>query len=431
MDQYRPKLHFTPAYGWMNDPNGMVYRQGSYHLCYQYYPHSKDWGPMHWGHAVSADLLHWEALPPALEPCEQGMIFSGSATLNEKGDIVAVYTLHGDAERQGVAFSRDGIHFEPCAENPVIENPGIHDFRDPKFFRVPGESCVRLVLAAGDRAHFYCSQDYIHWQKTGEFGPEGNHLDGVWECPDLFQVRDEEGREHWVMLVSMTPNIIQYFVGDFADGAFRLTQRLDHAQLLNPGGDYYAAVTFDNVPAGRRVLMAWMNDWRYAGKIPTDPHRGAMALPRELGLKRINGAWVLTQAFAAELFEAAQEPEMLDEEQEVGQTFLVEAYAEGACCLTLRNEQGEELHFGVDDQNCLFVDRTKAGISDFFEGFAQRLSAPRLMEGSCKFSVVYDVAGIELAADDGTLNYSVQVFPRAPYTQLLCENAEGTVSQLN
>lgn len=435
-DAYRPKLHFTPAKGWMNDPNGMVYQGGEYHLCYQYYPHGKEWGPMHWGHAISHDLLHWQELGIALSPCEQGMIFSGSAIVDRRGmagkpgGIVAIYTLHGDKERQGVAFSADGRTFVPYEGNPVIENPGIPDFRDPKFFQVPGEDKIRVVLAAGDRAHFYQSDDYIHWEKTGEFGPEGNHLSGVWECPDLFPLRDEQGNTHWVLLVSMTPNIIQYFVGDFIDGAFILTQKLDHTQFLTPGGDTYAAVTFADAPDDQRILMAWMNDWRYAKLIPTDPHRGAMGLPRVLGLKETEGVYVLTQEFHDGLYDAAGNAHMLEEEQEIGGTFLVEAYGEAAFTLMLSNGQGEELLFGVDGRNQIFVDRTRAGISDFYEGFATRFETPRLIEGPCRMSVVFDVAGLELCADDGTVSYSVQVFPKEPYTLLSVGDAEGTFCEL-
>ncbi|MDD4797290.1 MAG: glycoside hydrolase family 32 protein [Eubacteriales bacterium] len=433
---YRPLIHFTPEKGWMNDPNGMVYHGGEYHLCYQHYPHSKEWGPMHWGHAVSRDLLHWQHLDIALAPCEQGMIFSGSAMVDARGvagtpgGIVAIYTLHGDKERQGVAFSADGRTFVPYGGNPVIDNPGIADFRDPKFFQVPGEECIRMVLAAGDRAHFYQSDDFVHWEKTGEFGPDGNHLSGVWECPDIFPLRDEQGNTHWALLVSMTPNINQYFIGDFVNGAFCLTQRLDHPQYLTPGGDTYAAVTFADTPGEERILMAWMNDWRYANLIPTHPHRGAMTLPRVLGIQQIDGVYVLTQQFHDSLTNAAADTRMLEEEQPVDGTFLVEVYGEEAFTLMLSNDQGEQLLFGVDGQNRIFIDRTRAGISNFYDGFAQRFETPRLAEGPCRMSVVYDVAGIELCADDGTLSYSVQVFPQAPYTLLSVADAEGTLSVL-
>ena len=198
---YRPKIHFSPEEGWMNDPNGMVYVDGVYHFFYQKYPYDTSWGPMHWGHATSRDLIHWEHQPIALYPDELGFIFSGSAVYdtqnsseygtNENPPIIAIYTSHhkDGLEQQSIAYSNDkGRHFEKSYLNPVIKNPGISDFRDPKAFWNPVRRCWSLVLAAQDRVFFYASQDMKNWEKTGEFGPEGNHVKGVWECPDLFPI---------------------------------------------------------------------------------------------------------------------------------------------------------------------------------------------------------------------------------------------------
>lgn len=198
---YRPKIHFSPEKGWMNDPNGMVYVDGEYHFFYQKYPYDTSWGPMHWGHATSRDLIHWEHQPIALYPDELGFIFSGSAVYdtqnsseygtNENPPIIAIYTSHhkDGLEQQSIAYSNDkGRHFEKSYLNPVIKNPGISDFRDPKAFWNPVRRCWSLVLAAQDRVFFYASQNMKNWEKTGEFGPEGNHAKGVWECPDLFPI---------------------------------------------------------------------------------------------------------------------------------------------------------------------------------------------------------------------------------------------------
>lgn len=430
MDKHRPKLHYTPKKGWINDPNGMVYHNGEYHLFSQHYPDDTIWGPMHWGHAVSRDLLHWEELDIALYPCEQGMIFSGSVAVDAAGRMAAIYTLHGDKERQGVAFSDDARNFVPYSGNPVIENPGIADFRDPKFFHVPGESCTRMVLAAGDRAHFYVSDDYISWEKTGEFGPEGNYIDGVWECPDVFPMKDEEGQLHWVMLMSMTPNVVQYFVGQFQNGAFVKQQDLGHAQLLYPGGDCYATVSYGNLPVERRILQSWMADWRYAKVTPTTEFRGAMGLPREVCLRKIDGVYRLVQNFTQELYAAAGLPEMIEEEQEIAGTLMIEAAVQDGGSFTLENDAGEQLVFGVDAEGNLYVDRSRSGVTDFFDGFGGRFVLPRYKKGAVNLTAVFDVSGLELCADGGLTSFAALVYPTRPYTRLRVQGAEGTIATI-
>ena len=201
---FRPALHYTPQSWWINDPNGLVYAKGQYHLFAQYY-HEPVWGPMHWAHAVSRDLLHWEHLPIALAPDDLGAVFSGSAVFDQnntsglgregQAPLVALYTSHGDFEQQSLAYSLDGVHFEKYSGNPVIPNQERADFRDPKVFWNPVKSCWSLVLAAGDHVEFFASPDLLHWTKTGRFGPQGNYSEGVWECPDLFPLAAPDGRE--------------------------------------------------------------------------------------------------------------------------------------------------------------------------------------------------------------------------------------------
>ena len=243
---YRPQYHFSPKTGWMNDPNGMVYYAGQYHVFYQHHPASTVWGPMHWGHAVSKDLIHWEHLPIAIYPDSLGMIFSGSAVLDKMNSsglgtvnnppLVAMFTYHNmpgeqagrnDYQTQGIAFSLDsGSTWTKYSGNPVIRNPGIRDFRDPKLSWWEEGSAWIVTLAVKDHIEFYGSNDLINWTKLSEFGQTTGNHGGVWECPDLFKIKDNEGVEQWVLLVSINPGApkggsgTQYFIGDFKSGSF-------------------------------------------------------------------------------------------------------------------------------------------------------------------------------------------------------------------
>jgi len=285
----RPVLHFTPPQGWMNDPNGLVYLDGEYHLFYQYHPESLVWGPMHWGHAVSRDLLRWEHLPIALFPDEHGTIFSGSAVYDHAnssglvpgGGLVAMFSYH--TQTQGVAYSRDrGRTWTKYEGNPVLPAKG-ENFRDPKVFAFGGR--WTMVLAAGDHLEFYRSNNLTSWEQTGRFDAELEV--GVWECPDLFPLV-HQGRERWVLFLSVADKAPNggsgtlYWVGDY-DGRNFVTQT--GPLWLDQGTDNYAGVTFNNAPQGQRLLVGWMNNWKYGRETPADAWRGAMTLPRVLTLE--------------------------------------------------------------------------------------------------------------------------------------------------
>ncbi len=285
----RPLLHFTPPQGWMNDPNGLVYLDGEYHLFYQYHPESLVWGPMHWGHAVSRDLLRWEQLPIALFPDEHGTIFSGSAVYDHAnssglvpgGGLVAMFSYH--TQTQGLAYSSDrGRTWHKYEGNPVLPAKA-ENFRDPKVFAFGGH--WTMVLAAGDHLEFYRSSNLTSWEQTGRFDAELEV--GVWECPDLFPLV-HQGREHWVLFLSVAdkaPNGgsgTMYWVGNF-DGSNFVAQT--GPQWLDHGTDNYAGVTFNNAPEGQRLFLGWMNNWKYGREIPADSWRGAMTLPRVLTLE--------------------------------------------------------------------------------------------------------------------------------------------------
>ncbi|MDH5381668.1 MAG: glycoside hydrolase family 32 protein, partial [Cyclobacteriaceae bacterium] len=294
-EKYRPQYHFTPPSQWMNDPNGMVYYEGEYHLFYQHYPDSNVWGPMHWGHAVSKDMVSWEHLPIALYPDTLGYIFSGSAVIdwnNSSGlgndlhpPMVAIFTYHNpigaeegriDYQTQGLAYSLDkGRTWTKYENNPVLKNPGIIDFRDPNVAWNETLQQWVMILAVKDHIEIYTSPNLIAWEKQSEFGQTIGGHGGVWECPDLFTLTDNNGIERWVMLLSINPggpqggSATQYFIGNFDGKTFTpmdsITRWVDH------GADNYAGVTWSDIPKsdGRRLFMGWMSNWQYANVVPT------------------------------------------------------------------------------------------------------------------------------------------------------------------
>ncbi|PMR72368.1 glycoside hydrolase family 32 protein [Halomonas heilongjiangensis] len=333
----RPALHFTPPEGWMNDPNGLVYFDGEYHLFYQYHPFERVWGPMHWGHAVSRDLVSWEHLPLALAPDEQGMCFSGSAIVDRddtsglfagEPGLLAFYTVHrtspDDAEdyvqEQCLAYSRDrGRSWQKHAGNPIVAGPGFKDFRDPKVvWHEPSRRWV-MALACGQVIRFYLSDNLLDWRLASEFGAgQGHHTDGPWECPDLFELPVErscqgpapgEPATRWVLVVGVGAgeqddfgSFTQYFIGHFDGERFHNDHPAETVLLMDEGRDFYAVQSWSDVPTehGRRLAIAWMNNWLYANQIPEAGWRGAMSFPRELSLVATPEGVRLRQAFAGE-----------------------------------------------------------------------------------------------------------------------------------
>ena len=293
--QYRPAYHFTPAAHWMNDPNGMVYYQGTYHLFFQYYPGGMVWGPMHWGHATSPDMLRWQEQPIALYPDSLGYIFSGSAVVDAnntagfgKNALVAIFTHHdpqlektdpGHSQKQSLAYSLDaGKTWTKYRGNPVLKSPGIVDFRDPKVTWNAQAKQWLMTLATKDRITFYTSPNLKAWTKASEFGETLGAHGGVWECPDLFPLT-LNGKTHWVLIVNLNPggpnggSATQYFVGDFDGRTF--TPLTTKTKWADYGPDEYAGVTWENTGA-RRLFLGWMSNWEYGNQVPTSPWRSAM-----------------------------------------------------------------------------------------------------------------------------------------------------------
>ena len=296
--EYRPRIHFTPAKNWMNDPNGLVWHKGEYHLFFQHNPHGTEWGHMSWGHAVSKDLLTWEELPVAIPEGEDGAIFSGSAVC-DGDDLVAIYTRHTETNQsQCIARSKDnGRTFIKYENNPVLDE-NKKDFRDPKVFRYKDHWIMSVAQPHDHQISFFSSPDLINWKHLSDFGPAAAQS-GVWECPDLFPLQ-LNNKEVWVLLVSLNPGGLygsgtQYFIGDFDGTTFVPRYSTDKPRWLDYGKDNYAGVTFNNEPNGKRVFIGWMANWEDVKNHPKTSWTTQMTIPRELGLAEVNGEIVLTQ----------------------------------------------------------------------------------------------------------------------------------------
>ena len=455
-EPHRPQIHFSPPANWMNDPNGMVYLDGEYHLFYQYYPNATVWGPMHWGHAVSKDLVHWENLPIALYPDKLGLIFSGSAvvdTQNTSGfgtknnpPMVAMFTYHlmegekagrTNFQYQGIAYSLDkGRTWTKYDKNPVIPNTeNIKDFRDTKVFWHEATKQWKVVFAVGDHVRFYGSNDLKNWKLSGEFGKkEGSH-GGVWECPDLFPL-EINGKTKWVLLLSINPGGVnggsatQYFIGDFDGMTFKNDNSADKILWLDYGRDNYAGVTWSNAPKNRRIFIGWMSNWDYAMKVPTEKWRSAMTLPRELLLRNTPDGIRIYQKPVAEIEKLRANEIFRTKNKSVenslklgeGKSPLREMIFEIDLSKTTAkdfgveagNAKGETFKVGYDAASKRFyTDRTKSGVLDFSPQFAvSRTFSPRISrENRLKLHLIFDAASVEMFADDGANAMTDIFFP--------------------
>lgn len=462
LEKHRPQFHFSPPAHWMNDPNGMVYYKGEYHLFYQYYPDSTVWGPMHWGHAVTKDLIHWQHLPIALFPDSLGYIFSGSVVVDQnntsgfqKGDekpLVAIFTYHdpkgekagrNDFQSQGIAYSIDkGRTWKKYSSNPVIKNPGAKDFRDPKVMWHEASKQWILTMAVANRVQFYHSTDLKKWELSGSFGVnEGSH-GGVWECPDLFQLPTADGnKSRWVLLVSIdkgAPNGgsgTQYFIGNFDGKTFTNENSSTTVLWLDYGCDDYAGVTWSNAPDNRRLFLGWMSNWQYAQKVPTQKWRSAMTLPRELFLsKTTNGYRVVT--VPAKECEALRTKTVTDFVSQKEYPFtLAELTVEFDLSKTSSNDFGieisntkhESVRIGYNKStNHFFVDRTNCIDKSFSKEFVAVLTAPRQESGKkLKMHLFIDRSSVELFADDGTVVMTDIFFPAEDFSHISSYAKDG------
>lgn len=445
---YRPQIHFSPPGNWMNDPNGMVYYNGTYHLFYQYYPDSTVWGPMHWGHATTKDLMHWQNLPIALYPDSLGYIFSGSAVAdvnntsgfgkNGKVPLVAMFTSHNaqwekegrnDFENQSIAYSLDeGKTWTKYAGNPVLKSPNIRDFRDPKVSWYEAGKKWVLTLATADRITFFSSHNLKDWTKESEFGEKLGGHGGVWECPDLLQF-DYNGEKIWITIVNINPggpnggSATQYFTGNFDGKTF--TPNDTTTKWLDYGPDNYAGVTWSGT-GNRKILIGWMSNWNYANVVPTKEWRSANTLPRELGIEKVNGHFYVTAKPVKELNKIISKTVSLVNVNANNYTVAanikvpfgieVEADAAETFAFNFSNVAGEKLVAGFDKtSNQFYIDRSHAGKADFNKDFAGKFWSPRInTSAKIKFTIVVDAASIELFADDGLTVMTAVFFPSQP-----------------
>lgn len=447
----RPLFHFTPARNFMNDPNGLVYYEGEYHLFYQHNPFGPVWGHMSWGHAVSTDMLHWRHLPVALREENGIMIFSGSAVVDrdnssglcpprggDRSCLVAIYTGHGrDRQTQNLAYSHDrGRTWTKYAGNPVVDL-GLKDFRDPKvFWHEPTHRWIMVtVLADQHKVRFFNSADLRTWQASSDFGPAGA-TGGVWECPDLFPltVDGDPGRIRWVLDVDINPGGIaggsggQYFVGTFDGRTFVNENPPAQTLWVDYGKDFYATTSFSDIPAadGRRIWMGWIANWLYANKEPTAVWRGALSIPRALFLRTVDGRARLVQApieevkglratpAPMEMSRAAPLPGSAEFEIDLPQG----AWAEAG--LRLSNRTGEEARLGVTtDPLEVFVDRRKSRATSFDPAYPGRHAGPlRWRDGRITLRVLFDRSVLEVFANGGETVITERVYPTRPFERV-------------
>ncbi len=398
-DFYRPSYHFTPLYGWMNDPNGMVYKDGEYHLYFQYNPYGSKWGNMHWGHAVSRDLIHWEHLSPAIARDTLGHIFSGSSVIDKnntagygKNAIVALYTSASDknGQIQCMAYSNDnGRTFTKYEGNPVLTPfDGLKDFRDPKVFWFEKGKCWYMIVSADKETRFYKSKNLKKWTYVSAFGNGLGQQPCQYECPDFFQlpVNGDKKNMKWIMTMNINPGCIfggsatEYFVGDFDGKNFTCPDAHD-VKWLDYGKDHYATVTFSNT--GDRVLaLTWMSNWQYANLTPFKQNRGANALPRELKLFSIADKYYLSENVAPEVTALRKVTHDLGSETVDGSKELKGAAAgmdgafeieaditpdsNGIAGIEISNNKRERAIIYFDmKKGRIVMDRTESGLTDF------------------------------------------------------------------
>lgn len=465
---YRPNFHFTPKANWMNDPNGMFYLNGKYHLYFQYYPDGNVWGPMHWGHAISENLITWEEQPIALYPDDLGLIFSGSAVVDKDNisgfgkdgvsPIVAIYTYHNmegekageiDFQTQGIAFSLDeGMTWIKYDKNPIISNPGIKDFRDPKVIWDNSNDKWIMSLAAGNKLMFYSSLNLKDWKFESEFGENIGAHGGIWECPDLFPIKIEgSDKTNWVLLVSINPgapnggSATQYFIGDFDGSTFTLDKDFSNqlsnqnAIWLDYGRDNYAGVTWSNIAEtdGRKLFIGWMSNWDYARDVPTFKWRSSMTVPRELSLKKHNNTYHLKSLPVEELYHFVEKSLVKDSLSNnqinfelnnsiIGMTktnieFELSDLKHNIYNFLIYNKLGDSLSIGLDNlKNEFFINRKKSGKVNFSEKFVSNISKARTLKtlNQLKVKILLDKTSVEVFYNDGEVVMSELFFPNGP-----------------
>lgn len=438
-ERFRPVYHHTPLWGWMNDPNGMFYKDGEWHLCYQFNPYGSLWENMTWGHSVSKDLIHWEALPNAVEPDAIGTIFSGSCVVDKnntagygKDAIIAYYTSASEAQTQSMAYSTDGGRtFTKYEKNPVIVS-NVPDFRDPNFFwHEPTQKWI-MLLAAGQEMQIYSSPNLKDWTMESSFGREyGNH-GGVWECPDLMPLTVRgTGQQKWMLVCNINPggpfggNATQYFIGQFDGHKFTCESKPEVTKWMDFGKDHYATVSFDNAPEGRRVVIAWMSNWQYANQVPTKQFRSANSIPRDLDLF-VDGDETYCGVTPSKEMLALRGSKV----KKLTDACEMIVDVKGTMELVLSNARGEQVVMNYDARQQTFaMDRAKSGDVSFSEAFPATTIAPT--HGTLKqLRIFIDHSSIEVFDADGKMAMTNLVFPSEPYNNIKVKGGKTTIYEI-
>ena len=436
-EQYRPVYHHTPAYGWMNDPNGMFYKDGVWNLYFQHNPYGSQWENMTWGHSTSTDLVHWKFQGDPVLPDALGTVFSGSAVVDKentsgfgKGAVIALYTSAGESQTQSMVYSTDnGKTFHKYEGNPVITS-NVPDFRDPHMFWNEDIKKWNMILAAGQHMEIYTSDNLKDWKLESSFGEMyGNH-GGVWECPDLMKMKVRgTDKEKWMLICNINPggpfggSATQYFIGDFDGYKFTCESKPEVTKWMDYGKDHYATVTFDNAPEGRRVAIAWMSNWQYANQVPTMQYRSGNSIPRDLGLFEYKGETYCS---------VVPSPEITAARSKKATKFLSESCEmvvnlKGNATITLSNDNGEKVVMYYDAKAETFsMDRTKSGKVDFSNDFAATTKAPTYGKIS-QLRIFIDKSSIEVLDAEGKMAMTNLVFPTKPYNKVTVKGGKYQV----
>ncbi|MFR1234905.1 MAG: GH32 C-terminal domain-containing protein [Barnesiella sp.] len=465
-EKYRPVYHFTPPYGWMNDPNGLLYYDGNYHLFFQHNPFGSRGQNTSWGHAVSGDLVTWQSLPEAIYPDQFGLIFSGSSVVDwnntselqtgKEKTFLALYTQYNAAEKklhQSLAYSNDkGLSWTKYSGNPILKHRSAPDFRDPKvFWYEPNQEWV-MAVACNRVLEIYTSPNAIDWTYESCFGNDYGLPQGGWECLDLFELplNGDVTNKKWVLICNCTlggPSggpVTQYFVGDFDGKKFTCDFKKEEVHLLDWGKDNYATVSWSDIPRedGRRIIIAWMSNWNYANDVPSVSFKGAMTVPKELKLVTRNNKPVLISYPVIEIDKLRRDPKyintkiekeyVIDDLYPYGKgayelDFTIKNITAGIVGLKLINPKNEftDIFISIPEKR-LYVDRTKSGVVDFHATFPAKVHADIEVKDTYKLRILVDRASIECFEGNGETNMTNIVFPELPYNKIIFYAQDGS-----
>ena len=457
-EKFRPVYHHTPLYGWMNDANGLVYKDGEYHLYFQYNPYGSKWGNMHWGHSVSKDLVHWEHLAPAIARDTLGHIFSGSSIVDQEnvagygaGNILAFYTSASDknGQIQCLAFSKDnGRTFTKYEKNPILcPADGLRDFRDPKVFRYEPEDKWVMIVSADKEMRFYDSKNLKDWNYMSSFGEGYGVQPCQFECPDMVElpVDGDLNRKKWALIVNVNPgcyfggSATQYFTGNFDGTKFSCDSQPNVTKWLDWGKDHYATVCFSNT-GERTIAVPWMSNWQYAGVVPSMTWRGGMTLPRELALQKdADGRPIITSRIVKEVdaiagewktISASDNTYAIDNNEDAYELQINMDIADNEnLTLTLSNEKGDKYPISLNRADKSFIiDRTQSGEVSFSSEFGKVLYSPlNLSSNAVSLTLFVDKSSVEALINDGMVQQTNLVYPSEIYNSLSVESGKGQI----